>query len=220
MSRLKRNIVSILMVVSMSFALFGCSSSGDNNSIRDKEKFVGTWETTVDMTDYANKLLQQGIDQDSTNITEYINIDKYEVTLLYTFNDNETYSISADKDRLKQSFEAIKSDFKNGAIAYFEDILAANGIDKSVDEMLELSGVSLDDYINETFGDDMFRSMVVDMKSTGEWQVDGGLLYLTYDDMDENECLSYEFTSDGIKLSDINGEDWYGMYPMILKKVE
>lgn len=113
MNRLKRNIVSILMIMSMSFVLFGCSGSGANNSISDKERFVGTWETTVDMTDTINDEIQKA-----------------------------------------------------------------------------------------------------------RAQADSGLLHLTYDDTGKNEYLSYEFTSDEIKLSDINGKYWKGMLPMILKKAE
>ena len=210
MRRLKRNVVSILMVVSMAFVLFGCGSSGD------KEGFLGTWESTVDMADFINEEIQK----EDADIIEYLNIDKFEITFLFTFNDDETFSISADEDSIQNSFEAVKTDLKGKVTEYLEYIIAEQDYGISLDKVLELKGISIDDLINENLGDDIIDDMIEEIELNGKWKVEDGQLYLTDNEFGEDDCFNYELTSDRITLLDTNGNDWYGILPMLLKKVE
>lgn len=214
MSRLKRNVVSILMVVSMAFVLFGCGSSGD------KEGFLGTWESTVDVAELMNEEIQKGIDQYNADMIEFLNIDKCEITFLFTFNDDDTFSISADEDSIQNSIETLKTDFKGKATAYLESVIEKTGYDMSIDDIFALSGTTLDDLINESISDDITDSMIEEMELSGKWEIKDGQLYLTDNEFGEDDCFNYELTSDRITLLDTNGNDWYGILPMLLKKVE
>lgn len=227
MSRLKRSAASILVILSMAFMVFGCDYISPQNNSSDKERFVGSWKTTIDFTDQIN----DQVDQSGGDIAEYINIDKFEFTFLFTFNTGGTYTIAFDKESANNSYEDAKSDIKDGILAYYGSMISDTGVYNSVEEMLEAKGISLDGLIDKlmdiimdyTFGVDIFDDMT-DTESGGIWKVEGGKLYTT-DDADGNfdgaEALPYKFTSDGIKLSAPEGadEDAKVLFPLILKKV-
>ena len=220
MTRVKRSIVSILIAASMTSVLFGCGSKATS----DKEKFVGKWETSIDMTDFVNDEIQDSLDATNADIAEYLNINKFELTMLFEFNDDDTYSLQADESSLKDNIEDLKVDFKAGVTEYFEAMIADEGLEMSVDDVLALSGFSLDELIDESLSDDMFDDMLDAYVTEGKWKAENGKLYAT-DSMDEdfadNKYQPYEFTSDGIKLLKAEAEeDEFGMYPLILKKAE
>lgn len=221
MSRVKRNIVSILVAASMMSVLFGCGSNADNS---DKEKFVGTWETSIDLTDAVNEEIQNSLDAANADIGEYLNINKFELTLLFEFNDDDTYSLYADESSLDNNIEDLKVDFKDGITAYFEGVIADQGLGMSVDDVLATSGLSLDDLVDECVSDDMFDGVIDEFAAEGKWKAENGKLYATDgvdEDFAENKYQPYEFTSDGIKLLKAEAEeDEFGVYPMILKKAE
>lgn len=218
MSKLKRSVVGVLMLVSMALVLVSCGSSGD------KDKFVGAWEANVNLTDFVNEQFQAGFEQVGEDASEYFNIDEFEFKMLFTFNDDDTYSISVDKDSLNNSLETIKGNFKDGFTAYVEDTITTMGLDMSVDEMLALSGMSMDDVINAGFGDEIIDGMLGEFEANGKWEAKDGKLYTTEsvnDDIDENAYELYEITSDGIKLSEPEGvEDEIGIFPIVLTKAE
>ena len=218
MSKVKRTVVSVLMLLSMALILVSCGSSGD------KEKFVGTWEANVNLTDFVNEQFQAGFDQVGEDASEYFNIDEFEFKMLFTFNDDDTYSISVDEDSLNNSVETIKGNFKDGFTAYVEDMIASMGLEMSVDEMMAMSGMSMDDVINAGFGDEIIGGMIEEFEVNGNWDAKDGKLYTTEsvnDDIDENSYELYEITSDGIKLSEPEGvEDELGIFPIVLTKAE
>ncbi|MCH5213315.1 MAG: hypothetical protein J1G06_09880 [Oscillospiraceae bacterium] len=219
MKGLKRNIASIMVVLSMAFTLFGCVGLGGKSS--DKEKFIGSWKAKIDVADVLNNSMKQG----DSGMADYVNIDKFEFVFLFTFNDDGTYSIAADRDSIEENLDAIKPDIKKGIIEYLEGEIEKSGLGITVDEMLEITGNSLDDMIDENFKVSMFDSSFESMETEGKWKVENEKLYMnkgTNGDFDDDDAVPYEFISEGIKLSapeDADEDYLEMMFPMILKKV-
>ena len=214
-----RKIASALMAVSMVFVLFGCGNSGAG----DKEKFIGTWNAKVDMTELFNDNFQQGMGESGVDLADYFNIDRFELTMIFTFNEDGTYSIVVDEGLLSNTFENVKSDLKDGMTSYFEDMIAAEGVDMSLDEMLDYLGTTLDELIDESIGDDLYDEIAEEFAVSGKWDAANGKLYMTEsvsEDIDKNTYDLYEITSGGIKLSEPEGvEDDMGIFPLLLTKI-
>ena len=215
-----RKMASILLAALMLLMLFGCSKSGAS----DQKKFEGTWKATVSLTDLANESIQQSSGIDSQTFSKYFKVSKFELVLVFTFRDDGTYSLSVDEAQLNQNNKAFMDEIKAGMIKFFEDNLAEQGIDMSVDEFVEAqAGMSLDEYFDQTFPASIFDGMADSFSATGKWKAEDGKLYLsqsTSADIDTNDYDLYEFTSSSeIKLSLPAGEsDGMGVYPLVLKK--
>ena len=77
-------ILSVVMAIAMLTMLTGCGS--------ETEKFIGTWETTVNLTDTINQQFAE--DEEMAN---YLKADKFELRMLFTFNEDGTHKVSIDK---------------------------------------------------------------------------------------------------------------------------
>ena len=220
MKRVMKKMVCVLVAAAMVLALIGCGSSSKNN---DKEKFLGTWKVDVDLTDAFNDGFTEGMDQIDAAASEYFNVDKFDFTVIFTFNDDGTYSMGVDDDSFNSSVDGVKESVKAGLTRYFEDMIVEMGLDMSVDEVLEASGMSMEALIDASLTPDMFGGVLEELNLSGKWKVENGKLYLTEsadDDFDEEDFDYYEITEEGIKLYIPEGvEDETGLYPMLLTKV-
>ena len=198
--------------------LVGCGAPGSG----DKDAFLGTWEATADLVESINKDLSEGFAGVDEGMAEYFKISSFEVTLVYTFNKDDTYSIRLDEDSLKAAIEHTKDEVKDGVGAYFEDVIAEAELDMTVEELLEASELDLDDLADSAFDYNMIRgSFTNEFECEGKWKAENGQLYLSKSVNEEADDLSelYEITSDGIRLTKPEGsEDEMGIYPLLLKK--
>ena len=219
MKNLTRKIVCALMAVTMVFVLFGCGKSGAD----DTEKFIGTWNAKIDMTDLFNENFQQGMGESGDDLSGYFNIDKFELTMVFTFKEDGTYSMTVDKAGLNKTVDDLKDDLKDGLTTYFEDMIAENELGMSLDEVLGYLEISMDELIDASLGSDMIDGLVEAFEAHGKWKAEKGKLYTSEsvnDDIDESGYELYEFTSGGIKLSEPEGvKDDLGVFPMLLTKV-
>lgn len=219
MKSLTKKIVSILPAALMLLMLFSCGKSGAG----DQEKFVGTWKSTVDVTDLLNASIQQGMGEDDQVFAEYFKISKFDFVIVFTFRNDGTYSISADEAYFKNSIDTVLGELKTGMTRYLEDMLAEQDLDISLDELLAEEGTSIDALLDESLPSSMFDGLVDEFAVTGKWKANKGKLYTTEnvnDDIESNTFDLYEFTSsDEIKLSLPDGvRDDTGLYPLTLKK--
>lgn len=217
MKPITKKIVSILLIAVMLLAFAGCGKSKSG----DKEQFVGSWKATLDMTDVLNESLREGIGDDE--MADYFEIEKFSFDVLFTFNDDGTYSTDVDQASLDKSAEAMREGVKDGLINYFEAMIDEMELEMSVDELLELSKISMDDLLEEAMPPDLFDDVVKEFKLKGNWKAENGKLYTTdslSDDVNKSGYELYEITDDGIKLSLVDeSEDESGVFPMLLKKV-
>ena len=218
MKNIKRQAICIFLMLTLVFTLASCGVPGSG----DKEEFLGTWMATADLVESINESLSEGFGGVDEGLVEYFKISSFEVTLVYTFNKDDTYSIRVDEDSLKAAIEHTKDEVKDGAVAYLEDVIAQSELDMTVEELLEASELDLDDLADSAFDyNTIRRSFTDELECDGKWKAENGELYLSESVDEEADDLSelYEITSDGIQLTKPEGsEDEMGIYPLLLKK--
>jgi len=215
MKKLRTMLLAAVLVLSM-VMLAGCGGK------KEKDKFIGTWETTLEMASYLNDAVSGG-DQE---MAKYVNIDSFALKMNFTFKDDGTYAISVDPDTLTSAMENFKGTFSQGMTSYLEEMMKSQGVEMSVDEALDtLYGMTMDELVEQSMGDFDMESMSEDMAAEGNWKVDDGKLFLsdgTDYEVDEEIYDTYEFDGENLKLLESVGtddEDLAGFYPLTLTKV-
>ena len=206
-------LVSVLLVVVMAMMmLVGCSS--------EKAKFVGKWECNLDMTDILNEQFAA-----EEELKDYVKVENFSFLVYMEFNADGTYKMYADEASVEAAFEDIMDSVKKGLEKYFEDMIAAQGLSMSVDELLALSGTNMDTLLEESFDKDMIEETADEMEEEGNYQAEEGKLYLSDGKdhaVDKNVYQTYEITSDTLTLKESFGmedeEETKALYPMVFKK--
>ena len=81
-----KKIVCLLLIAAMTLVFVGCGNSKSG----DKEKFLGTWRATLDMTDVLNEGLREGIAESDDEMAAYFTIDRFAFDVVFTFNEDDT----------------------------------------------------------------------------------------------------------------------------------
>lgn len=210
-----RKSMSLMLCLSLMCALLlACSGCGN----KEKDALVGTWETTLDMTDMINDELKASMGNDQ-EMMSYFKIDEFGIKAILTFGSDDTYKLSVDEKALEKSLDNVISIFRDGLQNYFEDAMKGQGIDMTVDELLQASGMgTLDSLLEEALDRDDLMSSMGDMESSGKFEIKNGALYMTDDDGTSTE--SYKL--DGNKLTftgeDSKDSDLEDFYPLVFTK--
>lgn len=212
MKKMSRAVSVLLVVVMSMMMLVGCAG--------EKAKFVGNWECNLDMTDMLNQQFAA-----EKEIAEYVKAENFSFVVRMDFYQDGTYKMYADEASVEAAFEDIMGDVKKGLEKYFQDMMATQGLSMSVDELLALSGTTMDKLLEESFDKDMVEDMVDEMEQEGNYEASEGKLYLSDGKdhlVDKNVYQTYEITSDTLTLKEQFGmeddEEAKVLYPMVFKK--
>ncbi len=176
--------------------------------------FVGDWAADMDITEALGEMLDMlG--------AEGLESSKLVVPVNFSFGQDGSYKVEVNKD----DFLPVMKDWMGDML---EKILKAQGIEMSLEEYLETSGMTLDDILEEAFTDESIDEMTGEMNSTGKYKVEEGKLYMSLDGDDEistDEYIVFEAVSnDEIKfVNAVSGEaeaEELGqmIFPIILKR--
>lgn len=204
-------IMSIILVLVMVVALSGCAN--------EKDAVLGTWKAEVDLADYIN----EGMASEDEEMAEYLAISSFKLTMVLTFEEDDTYSMSLDEADLDDAMEQLKEDFRAGLERYMQDMIDEMELDMTIDELMEAMGMSMDQLLDETFTDDMMQEIVDSAKSAGKFKVKDGKFYLSAGlnyEVDENVYGNYEVEGNKLTLLDYTGEEdeFLSMYPITFTK--
>lgn len=210
---LRKSAALFVCLSLMSALLLACSGCGGG----DKKALIGDWQATIDLTDMINDEMAAGLRNDQ-DMLKYFTVQKFTLDLTLSFKDDNTYSMTVDEDALDKEIDDIIESFKAGTTQYFEDMIAAEGLDVSVEEALSAMGYTLDGFLDEAFPKENFTSSVDEMESKGTFEAKGGVLYLTDDDGTGMESYKLEdgkltLTGEGVDDSDLEG-----LYPLTFTK--
>lgn len=190
----KKLAVVLCLVMVFMLALTGCGESS---------KLAGKWEAKVDLTDF----LKEDMDDE---MLEYIDIDDFSIVLVVEFDKDGTYERSVDEDAFEDSIENMKKAFKKGMTKYFEDEIEEQGLDMTVEEVLEMSDTDMDEVIDEAFDKDMWSAMTKAIKCKGQYKAEDGKIYMSVDEDDEPDddmYWSYELDGDEFEVTKEKGFD-------------
>ena len=198
MKKLLALMMSILMVFSMATLLSSCGKSDDTDNTKssasseneagkkgkkssksDEELIVGDWEMKIDFA----KILAASSDE--TGLPADFKLDDSDVTLLWNFANDGTFTMDLDQD----SFNKVMDSFIDVIVGQFTDDPAQQAAFKEE----ALAGME------EEAG---FETQ------NGKYQFKNGKLYTTEED--EENIYTYKFISDDeIQITDIEikGED-------------
>lgn len=213
MKKLVSKLVTFTLLLSLMIVLTGCG---------EKDKFIGTWKTEMELASQINKELAS-----DEELAKYVKVNSFVLALNFTFHQDGTYVASIDKDSLDNSILGMKDDFAKGMRGYIEAMIQSEGFDMSIDEFFDLTGMTFEELIEESLSGFDTESLVGEFNTEGNYLVENGKLYLSDGkDMgvDKNVYDVYEFDGADIKLiENVGGDDAESLkafYPMVLKKVQ
>ncbi len=216
MKKLFSAILCLILVASMMLTMTGCFG--------EQSKFVGTWETKLDLTDS----LQEELEKDET-IGEYIEITDYSFVLSFTFNDDGTYSQSIDEDSVDKAFESLKGDLVDCFEDYFQDYATSLGV-TTQDLLVAMEASSVKEVVDEAYTKEMVDGVVDEMlgevNGEGKYRVFDGKLCLSAGleyEVDEEQYYTYEITENTLTLLESfvdEEEDIEDLYPMTYNRVK
>lgn len=189
----KCGITLPVLLLTLCLLLSGCGKS-------DKDKLIGTWKADVDMTDIINESIAEDPDA-----ADYFKVDSFGMTLLFTFEEDGSYQITADQDAFADACDGLIDTIADGTKAYLEALALEEGLELDADAMLGLLGLSMDDFMDGMIDRDDLKSLVADVEDSGKFEAKDGKLYTTLDDTD---YIAYEFVSDTeLRFTEVGGED-------------
>ena len=202
-----------LLMLALNFA--GCT--------KETDALIGTWEGEVNYADYFNQGLTESAGEE---LAAYWNVDEFNLTIVMTFREDGTYSMTVDREKLNTSLEELKQVLNTGLQKYMQDLIAASEMEITVEELMQGLDISIDDLLDEALGSEVIDALIAECSFEGNFDAKDGKLYtsagLEYG-IDESIYETYEVSGDTLTLlSIINGEDTSrldeALYPIILKR--
>lgn len=168
---MKKNMmkfISIIVVLTMVMLLAGCSS--------EKKALIGTWESEINFAELLNEGIASAGDPE---MAEYLYVDTFNITLILTFNEDDTYFMSLDERALDATIEKLKRDYQSGIERYLTDTMASMGLDMPIDEIMAFMGMSMEELIDSAITDEMIQELVGSFEAKGKFKASDGKLHLS-----------------------------------------
>ena len=207
-----KKIIALTLCLILVMSLCACGA---------KEDLSGTWKTTLDMSASYNAEL---VAVDPT-MAEYLKLESFDVPLIMDLKADGTYTMTVDRAELETVMDQVIEVTTNGTLAYFEDILAQEGIEMDVNEALTLMGISLDDLVAELTAQLDSEEFYESMSGEGKWKASDGKFYMT-DSLDSvagvGEYNTYVLEGDTLTLdigTETLDEATAEMFPMVFTRV-
>ena len=207
-----KKIIALTLCLILVLSLCACGA---------KEDLTGTWKTNLDMSASYNAELE-AVDP---TMAEYLKLDSFDVPLIMELKADGTYTMTVDRAELETVMDQVIEATKNGTLAYFEVILAQEGIEMEVTEAMELMGISLDDLVAELTAELDSEEFYASMGGEGKWKASDGKFYMT-DSLDAvagiGEYNTYVLEGDTLTMdvgTETVDEATAQMFPMIFTRV-
>jgi len=212
MKHVRKNLSLLLCLCLLSALLLACSGCGN----KEKDALVGEWETSVELADMLNGEITSGLGSDQ-DMMEYIKVESFKLPLVLSFKEDDTYQMAVDEAGMEQSVDLMLEGLKSGLTRYFEDMIAEEGLEMTVDEVLAATGYTMDQLMEEAFDKDDLMSSMDDMESSGTFKASKGTLVLTDDEGPGTE--SYKLDGDKLTLTGEGADDDVkDLYPMVFTR--
>lgn len=213
----KRLAMILALVIVASLALVGCGKGND------KEALIGSWSGDIDITDAVNEQFMAGLGEDAEGLEGFKDL-KLVVSL--EMREDDTYTLAMDEASGQAFIDSVKAQTKDIMMAYMEKMLADMGADMSVEEAMELSGISLDDLIEDAFGAGgaALEDMIVNV--SGNYLVKDGKIHFADGADKPEEVVPNPYKLDGDKLTIeadklSENEDFAEfMFPLVLERAK
>lgn len=181
------------------------------------ESIIGTWKSGVDISGYMNTVIG-GIPM----MGEYFDFADLTMDFVMTFNEDGTFAMVGDAASIDTLLVNLKDQMKDGMIKMLEDVLAAEGVEMTIEEFLAASNMDMDELIEESLADVSPEEMIESMENDGTYKVEDGKLYLN--EFEPEDAQVFEI-KDGVMTLQVSegdkGEEMMDiLFPMVLKRVK
>ena len=187
--------------------LTACGSKTD-------KALLGKWVCEMDFGSYLNEGLAS-----EPEVAQYMMVDDFILEVELYLNQDGTYRMTADTTANKASYEEVKSELADGMEAYMSAIAAEYEI--TLEDLLAASETSIEEMIEESFGDAMYYEIIGEMESEGKFEAADGKLFmsdgLNYD-IDKNVYETYTLNGNTLTITGDSEGSNDGMYPMEFKR--
>lgn len=205
---MKKRILSVLVAaVLLLTMLAACGSKTD-------KALLGKWVCEMDFGSYLNEGLAS-----EPEVAQYMMVDDFILEVELYLNQDGTYRMTADTTANKASYEEVKSELADGMEAYMSAIAAEYEI--TLEDLLAASETSIEEMIEESFGDAMYYEIIGEMESEGKFEAADGKLFmsdgLNYD-IDKNVYETYTLNGNTLTITGDSEGSNDGMYPMEFKR--
>ena len=202
-----KKLLAILLTLAMLLGLAACGSSGS----AAKPTIVGTWKGSMDMGAVLEMALQMEIDEPIS------------CSMIYTFKEDGTTSVSVDEDSLADMMEALT----DVVIGMMGEMF---GEEFDFEAMLEEEGMTEEEFREQIMAsmnlEDMMGNMSVE---NGYYKYEDGKLYnaATKEDLENPEklpCIHVTLKGNTMTFTDIEqdgesaAEIMPDMFPMVFTK--
>lgn len=182
-----------------------------------KSDILGTWELEMEMNDLIN-------DQLAAADMDDFQIGSFAVTMDFNFKEDGTYTLQVNTDAMADAVDGLKEEMREGLPAYLERMLAEEGMEVTVDEFFQASGITLDEMVDTMFDAEAITQSLGDAGGEGNYQAKDGKLYLSDgldNQVDPESYYTYTLKGDVMTLQEAVGEDseFAGMFPMTLTRI-
>jgi hypothetical protein len=137
-------------------------------------------------------------------------VENFTVTLILTFREDGTYSMTVDQEKLNETIENLKKKLARGLRDFMQDLIDASESTLTVDEFMASMDISVDDMIQEAVGPEIVEALVNECTYEGNFSVKDGKLYtsaaLAYN-VDESMYETYEITKNTLTFMSVVGGD-------------
>ncbi len=167
---------------------------------------VGTWNGTLDFSEFFNSTLNTTMGLMMESDTEYFNITGFAFSGVFTFTE-DTCSLTFDEASLDTAKDNIRSAISDGYTLFLADFIASLGLEMTTEEYLEMSGMTMDETVDVAMDEMDFTDLEY---NEGKYKVDGNKLYISDsldEEIDENEYATFELTADTLTITSISMED-------------
>lgn len=186
-----------VLALALSAALLVGLLAGCGGKTSDRDRLIGKWSTTQDMTDLFNLGLAES-DPDGE-----LQVDKLKIVLVLELKDDDTYTLAVDRDALAETEENMRPQLEEGVIRYLTQMYPG----MELEEILAQIGMTMDELLEEAVPLDSLADLY---DIAGQYMVKDGVLYLS-DGLDEapeeNDGDSNPYTLDGDQLTLLGTED-------------
>ena len=181
-------IIAAVLIIAIVGALFLAGS-------KPEKKFYGEWSSNQDLTEKFKESFGEN--------AKYLGDDfKYEFTVDFVFNEDNTYKAEINKDSYDKMMSDYKVALKKATIASTRNQYPAfsSYSDEEITALLEASlGKKLDEYIDDSLADYTYEKTAQETNISGNFKVEDNKLFLsngTDKQIDPNVYAVFEEKSD------------------------
>lgn len=211
---MKKVISLTLVLVMLCCMLTACGS-------KEADALVGTWKTDMDVSDIITEAM-------GADVAEFVTLEDVIFTMVMRFNSDGTYNVTLDEASVDTALDNILQAVKYGTYDMLEAQVAEMGLEMSVEEVLELSGMDLETMMAELEAEmnlpALAEEAISEISSEGNFEAKDGKIFLSagLEYKPDPACYEvYTLEGDVLTLKEYVGDDtsgFDGMYPLVFHK--